>query len=167
MTAWNGLYAPAGTPDAIVQTLNKALHDVLADPARFNLAFNTLVVPCLGFIFLPWTLLAYLVVWIPSTGVTGFGWVIVGLGLLADIATYYWATDLRPALANNVPADIGKGTGDIDYTKDVAWWQHVNFSAISLLFMPFTIRHSTSRSRSVRSLAGVASSTRPISGLKV
>jgi len=32
VTAWNGLYAPAGTPDAIVATLNKALHDVLADP---------------------------------------------------------------------------------------------------------------------------------------
>jgi len=32
VTAWNGLYAPAGTPDAIIQTLNKALHDVLADP---------------------------------------------------------------------------------------------------------------------------------------
>jgi tripartite-type tricarboxylate transporter receptor subunit TctC len=33
VTAWNGLYAPAGTPDAIIQTLNKALQDVLADPA--------------------------------------------------------------------------------------------------------------------------------------
>ena len=32
VTAWNGLYAPAGTPDAILQTLNKALHEVLADP---------------------------------------------------------------------------------------------------------------------------------------
>jgi tripartite-type tricarboxylate transporter receptor subunit TctC len=32
VTAWNGLYAPAGTPDAIIQALNKALHDVLADP---------------------------------------------------------------------------------------------------------------------------------------
>ena len=55
---------------------------------------------------------------------------------LADIATYYWATDLRDSTAavplkNNVPANSGKGTGDIDYTKDVAWWQHVNFNAIS------------------------------------
>jgi tripartite-type tricarboxylate transporter receptor subunit TctC len=32
VTAWNGLYAPAGVPDAIIQTLNEALHDVLADP---------------------------------------------------------------------------------------------------------------------------------------
>jgi putative tricarboxylic transport membrane protein len=32
VTAWNGLYAPAGTPDAIIKTLNQAVHDVLADP---------------------------------------------------------------------------------------------------------------------------------------
>ncbi len=32
VTAWNGLYAPVGTPDAVLTTLNKALHDVLADP---------------------------------------------------------------------------------------------------------------------------------------
>lgn len=60
----------------------------IANPSRFNLAFNTLVVPCLGFIFLPWTLLAYLVVWQPTAGVVGFGWIVVGLGLLADIGTY-------------------------------------------------------------------------------
>ena len=60
----------------------------LIDPARFAAAFNTLVIPCLGFIFLPWTLLAYLAVWVPTVGVQGFGWIIVGLGLLADIATY-------------------------------------------------------------------------------
>ena len=59
----------------------------LIEPARFNMAFNTFLIPCLGFLFLPWTLLAYLAVWTP-VGVQGFGWVIVGLGVLADIATY-------------------------------------------------------------------------------
>jgi tripartite-type tricarboxylate transporter receptor subunit TctC len=33
VTAWNGLYAPAGTPQTVINTLNAALHDVLADPA--------------------------------------------------------------------------------------------------------------------------------------
>jgi tripartite-type tricarboxylate transporter receptor subunit TctC len=33
VVAWNGLYAPTGTPKEIVDTLNAALHDVLADPA--------------------------------------------------------------------------------------------------------------------------------------
>ena len=60
----------------------------IVDPSRFNLAFNTLVIPCLGFIFLPWTLLMYLAAWQPVAGVTGFGWVVVGLGLLLDIMTY-------------------------------------------------------------------------------
>ena len=32
VTAWNGLYAPAGTPQAIIDTLNTALQQVLADP---------------------------------------------------------------------------------------------------------------------------------------
>jgi tripartite-type tricarboxylate transporter receptor subunit TctC len=32
VTAWNGLFAPAGTPEAVMQTLNSALHDVLGDP---------------------------------------------------------------------------------------------------------------------------------------
>ncbi len=50
---------------------------------------------------------------------------------LADVATRYWAYDLRPTLKNDVPASSGKGTGDLDWTKDVAWWQHVQFSAIS------------------------------------
>ncbi|MCC6193806.1 MAG: hypothetical protein IT518_04990 [Burkholderiales bacterium] len=50
---------------------------------------------------------------------------------LSDIATYYWSRDLRPSLKNDVPASSSKGTNDLDPTKDVAWWQHVNFSAIS------------------------------------
>lgn len=32
VTAWNGLYAPAGTPQTVLDTLNAALHEVLADP---------------------------------------------------------------------------------------------------------------------------------------
>ena len=32
VVAWNGLYAPTGTPKEILDTLNAALHEVLADP---------------------------------------------------------------------------------------------------------------------------------------
>ncbi len=32
VTSWNALYAPAGTPQAVIDKLNGALHDVLADP---------------------------------------------------------------------------------------------------------------------------------------
>ena len=33
VVAWNGLYAPAGTPQDVIDTLKQALHEVLADPA--------------------------------------------------------------------------------------------------------------------------------------
>ena len=33
VVSWNAMYAPAGTPQPILDTLNKALRDVLADPA--------------------------------------------------------------------------------------------------------------------------------------
>jgi tripartite-type tricarboxylate transporter receptor subunit TctC len=32
VVAWNGLYAPTGTPQVVIDTLNAALHAVLADP---------------------------------------------------------------------------------------------------------------------------------------
>ena len=58
----------------------------LVNPVYFMGAFEGFLLPCLGFLFLPWTLLAYLAVY--PMGVTGFDWVIIGLGVLADIATY-------------------------------------------------------------------------------
>ena len=71
---------------------------------------------------------------------------------LSDIATYYWARDLKPLVDNEVPSHDSKAPplicpptktcppdalvpatlpNDLDPTKDVAWWQHVQFSAIS------------------------------------
>ncbi|HRQ39629.1 MAG TPA: hypothetical protein PLD25_17105 [Chloroflexota bacterium] len=59
----------------------------LMDPLRFNLAINSFLLSCLGFLFLPWTMLAYLAAW-TSDGVMGFGWVIVLFGFLIDISAY-------------------------------------------------------------------------------
>ena len=58
----------------------------LVDQARWNLAFDSFIWPLLGFIFLPWTLIMYVIVF--PGGVTGFDWVWLGLGLLADISSY-------------------------------------------------------------------------------
>jgi tripartite-type tricarboxylate transporter receptor subunit TctC len=33
VTSWNGLFAPTGTPKEVVDTINKAMHDILADEA--------------------------------------------------------------------------------------------------------------------------------------
>ena len=59
----------------------------LINPARFTLVFKgTFMWPLLGFLFLPWTTLAYLLV--APFGVVGFDWIWLILGLLADLSTY-------------------------------------------------------------------------------
>jgi len=58
----------------------------LVNPARFNLAFSTFILPLLGFLFLPWTTLMYLLVF--PMGIVGFDWIWLGLGVLADIGMY-------------------------------------------------------------------------------
>jgi hypothetical protein len=46
-------------------------------------------VPLLGFFLLPWTTLAYAVMWSVGThGVTGFEWFIVILAFLFDLGSY-------------------------------------------------------------------------------
>jgi hypothetical protein len=46
-------------------------------------------VPLIGFFLLPWTTLAYAVMWAAGhNGVTGFEWFIVGLGFLFDLGSY-------------------------------------------------------------------------------
>jgi hypothetical protein len=55
---------------------------------RVDLAFDTWVWPLLGLIFLPWTTLAYLLVWSPVVGVDGGEWIVVALGFLIDVLSY-------------------------------------------------------------------------------
>ncbi len=52
-------------------------------------AFDDWFVPLLGFFLLPWTTLAYAVMWSASTDrVSGFEWFIVVLAFLFDLASY-------------------------------------------------------------------------------
>ncbi len=48
---------------------------------------------------------------------------------LSDYAMYYWITDLRTAMPNNVP--VPPPPLDV-YMRDPASWQHQNFAALSL-----------------------------------
>jgi hypothetical protein len=68
------------------------------DPARFNLAFGTWphpfqlafplwVWPLVGAILVPWTTLAYLVVF--PGGVVGLDWLWLGFGLLVDLGSHF------------------------------------------------------------------------------
>lgn len=51
-------------------------------------AFDSWFVPFLGFFLLPWTTLAYAVMWASSNRVSGFEWFIVILAFLFDIGSY-------------------------------------------------------------------------------
>lgn len=51
-------------------------------------AFDSWFVPFLGFFLLPWTTLAYAVMWSSSDRVAGFEWFIVVLAFVFDLAAY-------------------------------------------------------------------------------
>ena len=51
-------------------------------------AFESWFVPFLGFFLLPWTTLAYAVMYASSNSVDGFEWFIVILAFLVDLGSY-------------------------------------------------------------------------------
>jgi hypothetical protein len=52
-------------------------------------AFDSWFVPLLGFFLLPWTTLAYALMWVSSTNqVSGFEWFIVILAFIIDLGSY-------------------------------------------------------------------------------
>ena len=66
----------------------------LARPAFVGAAFDTFVIPLLGFIFLPFTTLMYVILYTPGVGVTGADFLWLGLAVLIDlgnIAAHYGA----------------------------------------------------------------------------
>jgi hypothetical protein len=54
---------------------------------QFNLAFNSLIMPILGIIFLPWTTIAW-TLFAGQNGIVGFDWVWVVGGLVIDVLSY-------------------------------------------------------------------------------
>lgn len=58
----------------------------LISPVYVNGAFDSFFWGFLGWIFLPWTTLMWITVY--PNGIVGFDWIILGLGVFADIATY-------------------------------------------------------------------------------
>lgn len=50
-------------------------------------AYDNVLIPVLGFVFLPWTTLIYALSY-DGTGVSGVGWFFVALGLFADVGSH-------------------------------------------------------------------------------
>lgn len=58
-------------------------------------AYSSWVIPAIGFLILPWTTCAYMWAWsISSNEVSGWEWLLVAAGLLADLTTYVAARAL-------------------------------------------------------------------------
>ena len=63
-------------------------------------AYDSWVIPLLGFFLLPWTTLAYAVMWSTgSNGVNGFEWFIVILAFVFDLGSYSQGSRRRRANA--------------------------------------------------------------------
>jgi len=68
---------------------------------RMAIAFNGFLEAFLGFLLLPFTTLFFALVYAPVGGVSGFGWLIVGFGLVLDISSYTSGAKARRDAAAN------------------------------------------------------------------
>ena len=59
----------------------------ISRPVQWNAAFSTFIIPCLGFLFLPFTTLMY--VWLVQGvgGIQGIDWLWLGLAVFCDVAS--------------------------------------------------------------------------------
>lgn len=55
---------------------------------RMSIALQSWWMGLVGFLFLPWTTLAYVWLYQPVKGIEGFAWFIVGIAFVADIMSY-------------------------------------------------------------------------------
>ena len=58
----------------------------LFERARWDLAFDHIVIPILGFLFMPWTTLAYVLVF--PGGLDSLDWILVIVAILVDLGSY-------------------------------------------------------------------------------
>lgn len=60
----------------------------LVDPARWNVTFSgSALLPALGFVFLPWTTIMYVLFW-TAGGLGVLGWLFLAAAFVVDIGTY-------------------------------------------------------------------------------
>jgi hypothetical protein len=62
---------------------------------RMTLAFTSGWLGIFGFLFLPWTTLAWTVCYAPIFGVSGFGYIVVLFGFVLDISSYASSKNLN------------------------------------------------------------------------
>jgi hypothetical protein len=73
----------------------------IARPVMMNAAFSTFIIPCLGFLFLPFTTLMYVILIQGPGRIEGFDWVWLILAVILDLASIGAA---GAANRNRIPA---------------------------------------------------------------
>lgn len=56
---------------------------------RLSIAFDSFILGFLGFLLLPYTTVFYALAYSPLDGVTGFGWLLVAVGFIADLSSLF------------------------------------------------------------------------------
>ena len=90
---------------AIVAMLSPRLATVLVwifDNNRTSAAIQKELNAALGWVFLPWTTLAWIACYAPIRGVTGFGWFVVVFAFAVDVMTHVGAAQARRQRAATV-----------------------------------------------------------------
>jgi len=59
----------------------------IARPAQMNATFSSIVIPCLGFLLLPFTTLMYVLLWSPGVGIQGLDWLWLIIAFVMDLAS--------------------------------------------------------------------------------
>jgi hypothetical protein len=65
---------------------------------RVNAAFDNWIIPLLGIIVAPYTTIMYVLVWSPVTGVNGWDWIWIALGVMLDIMKWGQVVDKRKSV---------------------------------------------------------------------
>jgi len=60
----------------------------LINPGLFSSAFNFWIWPLLFALFAPFSMIGFLISWYLYKGISGFGWLFLGIGIVLDISSH-------------------------------------------------------------------------------
>jgi len=79
----------------------------IARPADFIPVFGSWIIPCLGFFFLPFTTLMYIILYTPGVGVSGLDWVWLILAVILDVGSVGFAVNAnRDQIPQGMPGAL-------------------------------------------------------------